>query len=146
MTSSQKSPGFRVVGVRTMTPGVLQRPFFTALWALLEVAPVDSITWMDDDVVGIGTGVRLIHVDIDMLTPASGRIDLWVDNLEAARQLLASKHIAPVPGLPSVGVRTEGFNIPTSALGHEVTVRLSQIYPELLAQYSLDQSSSDCVM
>lgn len=101
---------------------------------------------MDDDVVGLGIGVHPIHVDLDKILPANGRIDLWVDDLKAARQLLASKKIIPVQGLPSAGVRTDGFDILMAPFGHEVTVRLSQIYPELLAQYSLNRSSSDCVM
>lgn len=133
MKSSDTNTAFRVLGIRSISVNALRRSFFTVLWELLGVPPPESlknlIAWLDDDVLGIGMGLGMIYVDDVPMTPASGHIDLLVDDLDAAaRSFLTRGFVIRDDGQPSAGLRCPGFNIHTSRImgEHKVNIRITQ--------------------
>ena len=128
MTEAKKKYAFRVLGVRSIDIETFRRSFFWGLWEMLDVEqPKLPFHWSDDDVLTLGeTFLEITYIYIKTsATPASGRIDLWVDDLQAARRSLNRRCIPILDGLPSAGLQCDGFNLPPIP-GHEVEIRLSQ--------------------
>ena len=125
-TADKKKYPFRVVGVRNINVETFRRAFFWQLWEMLDVEqPKLPFHWADDDVLMVGDSyLTFTYINVPT-TPATGRIDLWVDDLVAARRSLNRRCIPILDGLPSAGLQCDGFNLPPVP-GHEVEIRLSQ--------------------
>lgn len=126
---------FRVLGIRSISIEAISHSFFTALWTMLDVEPLKEITWLDQDIVSIGTEPRTV-VCIVPIRRSSGFVDLWVDNLEAVKQLLEARKIPISNGPHSSGRVCPGFNISPSdalrTLKHPIKIRFSQADNELI--------------
>ncbi len=103
--STHPASAFTLLGIKGLSVGVLNRHLFAQLWDnVLGTSPiVNPIHLSDDDELSLGISPCNTTLTFDPLSEPSGYIELWVDNLTKAYELLQSR-VIPVTkrklGLP----------------------------------------------
>lgn len=86
---------FKVFWIRSCTTGILNRDFLTPFWReILGTEPlVETFTLTEEDILFIGASPFSTALIINSSAPRTEHIELWIDDLNKAREWLTTRGI-----------------------------------------------------